>query len=158
MKHEKTLRKTLQIFFANALQNNQKYVEIRCSPINYGDKALAFEPKDVVRVILEEMQHAEDDFGIRSSMIFIASRHGKQEDIEAAIKLYKDLETDAKCGTVFKEYFRGFDVAGNESKKSPNKLRGNFLQILKDCKNVTVHAGETMPAENIWEAVYCLNA
>lgn len=27
-----------------------------------------------------------------------------------------------------------------------------------DCKNVTVHAGETMPAENIWEAVYCLNA
>lgn len=158
LKHEKTLRKTLQIFFANALLNNQKYVEIRCSPINYGDKALAFEPKDVVRVILEEMQYAEDDFGIRSSMIFIASRHGKQKDIKDAIKLYQDLEKDDTCSADFKKFFRGFDVAGNESEKSPEELRMVFQQILQDCKNVTVHAGETMPAENIWEAVYCLNA
>ena len=158
LKHEKTLRKTLQIFFENARRNNLKYVEIRCSPINYRDETLAFEPKDVVRVILEEMQRAEDDFGIKSSMIFIASRHGKQKDIKDAIKLYQDLEKDDTCSADFKKFFRGFDVAGNESKKSPNKLRGNFLQILKDCKNVTVHAGETMPADNIWEAVYCLNA
>lgn len=158
LKHEKTLRKTLQIFFENARLNNLKYVEIRCSPIKYEDTALAFVPKDVVRVILEEMQRAEDDFGIRSSMIFIASRHGKQKDIKDAIELYQDLEKDDTCSADFKKYFRGFDVAGNESEKSPDELRGAFQQILRDCKNVTVHAGETMPADNIWEAVYCLNA
>lgn len=156
LKHEKTLRKTLHVLYRNAQESNQKYLEIRCSPINY--KTDIFAPRDVVRTLLDEMKRAEIKMGIRSSMIFIASRHGKLEDIDDAIKLYHDLEQDAECSGDFKRFFRGFDVAGNESERSPEELRGKFQPILMDCKNVTVHAGETMPAENIWEAVYCLNA
>ena len=156
LKHEKTLRKVLQILYRNVQDNNLKYLEIRCSPINY--KTDIFAPRDVVRTILDEMTRAEIKMGIRSSMIFIASRHGKLKDIDAAIELYRNLEQDIDCGEALKRYFRGFDVAGNESKRRPEKLRGKFQRILMDCKNVTVHAGETMPAENIWEAVYCLNA
>ena len=156
LKNEKTLRMTLQVLYRNAQDNNQQYLEIRCSPINY--KTDIFAPRDVIRTILDEMKQAEIKMGIRSSMIFIASRHGRLKDIDAAIKLYHDLEQDAECSKDFKKFFRGFDVAGNESERSPKDLRDEFQQILMDCKNVTVHAGETMPAESIWEAVYYLNA
>lgn len=148
--HEKTLRRTVQILFDNARECNQKYLEIRCSPINYGKDSLT--PQQVVEIILDEMEKAEPS--VKSSMIFIASRHGKEEDITKSVDLYKRLKNQP----LFKKFFRGFDVAGNESQKSPRDIRKHFEDILGDCLNVTVHAGETMPAQNIWEAVYCLNA
>lgn len=52
----------------------------------------------------------------------------------------------------------GFDVAGSESTRSPRQLREKFEEIFRSCVKITIHAGETEPAKNIWEAVYHLNA
>lgn len=150
--HEKTLRKTLQVLFRNAQKNNLKYLEIRCSPINYS--SAAFPKEKVLDCILDEMEVAERNVGIRLSLLFIASRHGDENKIYEAVKLYQCSKSNEK----FQKFFRGFDVAGSEEKKKPGELRDAFNTVLNDCLNVTVHAGETMPVENIWQAVYDLNA
>lgn len=170
MRHRETIRKTMEILFENARKNNLKYIEIRCSPINYSCGELRldqkvvsaeFSSKDVVEEILKAMKSAEEcdgDSRVYSSMIFIASRHGSRESVVFAIDLYKSLKDDARIGGDFSSYFRGFDLAGDEGAKSPKEMRESFEEILKDCLSITIHAGETMPVENIWEAVYALSA
>lgn len=152
LKHEATLRKTLQILFRNAQAHNLKYLEIRCSPLNYANGE--FTKEKVLDAILDEMENAEKTMGIKLSLLFIASRHNEDYVITEGIDLYKE----AKDNLRFRKFFRGFDVAGNEVAKQPGELRNVFTDVLRDCLNVTVHAGETMPAENIWQAVYDLSA
>ena len=59
---------------------------------------------------------------------------------------------------LFDKYFRGFDLAGNEQSARPSEVRDMFLGVMKDCNNITIHAGETDTSESIWEAVYHLTA
>lgn len=105
----------------------------------------------VLRTIFEELEREPE---VESSVIMIASRHGGYDKIEQSIELVKLMKREA----LFKKYFRGFDLAGDESAKTPKEVREQFLEIMKDCYNITIHAGETAPAENIWEAVYHLTA
>jgi adenosine deaminase len=49
-------------------------------------------------------------------------------------------------------------LAGNEFDKSPQILRELFMPFFEQCFNITIHAGETGSVNNIWEAVYNLNA
>ena len=159
LKTKETLQKTVQIMFDKAREQNIRYLEIRCSPINYICKEDKFFEKDVVKTILDEMKAEEQKpNGIKSSLIFIASRHSDLDKIQKAIELYKKFLTDKELKGLFETYFRGFDLAGDEQQKSPKDVHENFLEILKACLNITIHAGEIAPAENIWEAVYYLNA
>lgn len=173
LRHRETIQKTMEILFRNARKNNLKYIEIRCSPINYqcsplriGDDVICndLDSTSVVREILLAMDSAKNaEDRVDSSMVFIASRHGKSSDtieqkIQSAVDLYKELLSDSEIGELFGRYFRGFDLAGDESANSPEKMRNAFKDILRDCLSITIHAGETMPVNNIWEAVYSLNA
>jgi len=58
----------------------------------------------------------------------------------------------------FSSWFAGFDIAGAEYAQSPGKLREHMHPVMKECLNLTIHAGEGEPSDNIWEAVYELNA
>lgn len=147
--NEKALRKTIQILFGNCLKENVKYIEIRCSPINY--KNGRFTSNKVLRAILEEM---EKETRIKSSLILIASRHGDKEKIRQCFELVKEFRNN----NLFKKYFRGFDLAGDERATAARDMRDDFLNAMKDCLNITIHAGETVSVESIWEAVYYLNA
>lgn len=147
--NEAAIRKTVQILLANCKKENVSYLEIRCSPINYQTKELL--ASKVLRTIFEELEREPE---VESSVIMIASRHGGYDKIEQSIELVKLMKREA----LFKKYFRGFDLAGDESAKTPKEVREQFLEIMKDCYNITIHAGETAPAENIWEAVYHLTA
>lgn len=147
--NEEAIRKTVQILLSNCKKENVVYLEIRCSPINYqADKLSA---SGVLRAVFEELERVPE---VDSSVIIIASRHGGDDKIQQSVELVKQLKDDA----LFKKYFRGFDLAGDESAKSPKEVREQFLEVMKDCYNITIHAGETAPAENIWEAVYYLTA
>lgn len=147
--NEEAIRKTVQILLSNCKKENVVYLEIRCSPINYqADKLSA---SGVLRAVFEELERVPE---VDSSVIIIASRHGGDDKIQQSVELVKQLKDDA----LFKKYFRGFDLAGDESAKTPKEVREQFLEIMKDCYNITIHAGETAPVENIWEAVYYLTA
>lgn len=147
--NEKALRKTVQILFQNCIAENVKYIEVRCSPLNY--QYGRFTPNKVLRAILEEM---EKETSVKSSLILIASRHGEKEKIQESFDLVKEFRNN----NLFKKYFRGFDLAGNERAAAARDMRDNFLNAMRDCQNITIHAGETDSVESIWEAVYYLNA
>lgn len=143
------IRKTVQFLLKNCRDNNVDYIEIRCSPINYITENITGE--DVLNTIFSALEEASD---ISSSVILIASRHGNPDNINKSISLVQKM----KDNQLFKKYFRGFDLAGDEEAMSPKELREKFLEIMKDCYNITIHAGETAPSENIWQAVYYLTA
>jgi len=146
---EKSIRRTVQILLEKAERENIVYLEIRCSPFNYVYDGLS--GQQVIRFICEELEKKPN---LHTSLLLIASRHGKLEKIKHSIELMKKMESDV----LFKKYFRGFDLAGDESVCTPAEMRGEFESILKDCRNITIHAGEDAPVKNIWEAVYLLNA
>ena len=129
---------------------NVRHLEIRCSPMNYTKAGLT--GQKVLEVILKTIDDYRETMSV--SLLIIASRHGELRKISQSINLIKKMgENKFK-----KKYFKGFDLAGNEEKRSPKKLRSLFLDIMKDCYNITIHAGETQDVDKIWQAVYHLNA
>jgi adenosine deaminase len=149
LKSEPSIRKAVQILLEKAEKDNLLYLELRWSPLNYIGELNA---EQVLQCILEELEKGKPN--IRKSLLLIASRHGNLNKIDDSIKLMKSMNNKE----LFVKYFRGFDLAGNESAHSPKELHDKFIDVLKECRNITIHAGETLPAESIWEAVYYLNA
>lgn len=154
--NEKAIRKTVNILTTRCINENVKYLEVRCSPINYENNSTGLSADKVVLAICEELEKAKV---LTSSILLIASRHGAdQKIIENKINESINLVNRLKGNSLFKKYFRGFDLAGDESAKAAKDVRNSFLEIMKDCYNITIHAGETMSSQSIWEAVYYLSA
>lgn len=147
--NENAVRRTVQILLANCIKENILYLEIRCSPINYATEQ--FTAQQVLLSIFEELEKVTE---VETSILLIASRHGDLRKVEESIQLARQM----KGNPLFDKYFRGFDLAGDEGANSPKQLHDKFLEVMRDCLNITIHAGEDMPSENIWEAVYYLNA
>lgn len=147
--HPNSLELTMNLLLNRCINENVKYLEIRCSPFNYKREGLSVD--DVVRLICRMMDSVSDK--IETSLIFIISRHRGDSTSD-----YVDLVKRLKDKQWFSKFFRGFDLAGNESIKTPEELRDSFMDIMKECYNITIHAGETEPVKNIWQAVYHLNA
>ncbi len=152
--NEAALRKTVQLLLQRCKDERLFYLELRCSPLNYVTPE--FPAKQVLRVILEELDREKD--AVDSALLLIATRHGKKKEVRRRITESLQLVYDMEGDQLFDARFRGFDLAGNEGEISPEELRPSFLEIMEDCRNITIHAGETAPAESVWEAVYHLNA
>lgn len=148
--NEKALRRTVQILLDNCIKENVIYLEVRCSPLNYAtDK---FPAQNVIIAIFEELEKRSNE--IESSVIIIASRHSEESKIEGCLKFAETMRGNA----LFDKYFRGFDLAGAEKAKKAEDVRKFFKNAMKECYNITIHAGETEPVESVWQAVYELNA
>lgn len=158
MQSENCVRRACRFLLERCRRDNIRYLELRCSPMNYTRGGLS--GTDVVRILLDELAGRSD---VYVALLFIASRHGKMSDIYRHIELVDELSEPhggwpGGCAELFNERFVGFDLAGTESVRSPRELREAFETLHRRCLNLTIHAGETADAENIWEAVYCLNA
>ena len=149
LNHPYSLELTMNLLLNRCIRENVKYLEIRCSPFNYA--RVGFSVDDVVRLICSMMDSVSEK--IETSLIFIISRHRGDSTVE-----YVNLVKRLKKNQWFNKCFRGFDLAGDESIKTPEELRNSFMDILKECYNITIHAGETEEVESIWQAVYHLNA
>lgn len=147
--HPHSLEATMNLLLNRCINENVKYLEVRCSPFNYARKDYSVE--DVVLLICRLLDSVNDK--LETSLIFIISRHRGDSTSD-----YVDLVRRMKDNPLFKKFFRGFDLAGNESIKTPEELRDSFMDIMKECYNITIHAGETEKVESIWQAVYHLNA
>jgi adenosine deaminase len=147
--HPHSLELTMNLLLNRCINENVKYLEIRCSPFNYARNDFSVE--DVILLICHLMDSVCDK--LETSLIFIISRHRGDSTSD-----YVELVKRMKDNPLFKKFFRGFDLAGNESIKTPKELRNSFMDIMKECYNITIHAGETEEVESIWQAVYHLNA
>jgi len=132
-------------------QHNLKYLELRCSPVNYTMGGL--KEDEIVSIMYDEFEKCKNIVDIR--LIIIGSRHGDENIFKKHVELVHNL---IKKDEKYKNFIVGFDVAGNEAKKSPKELREQLLPLMKECVRFTIHAGENQPVDNIWEAVYELNA
>jgi adenosine deaminase len=150
LQSEEAIRKSCRILSKKCKENNIKYLELRCSPQNYTKGGM--DSEEVVNTIIDELKKDKNCY---YSIMFIASRHGKMETVKKHIELAQNMLTK---NAEFKNWFAGFDLAGAEAAKSPEEFRELFLPLMERCINITIHAGEGEDAENIWKAVYHLNA
>jgi adenosine deaminase len=169
LQSEAVLRFTVQKAVRKALNENVRYLELRCSPWNYTQGELKT-GMEVYRIIAEELIKAEKEYSrhgvptdkrledtkslFRSGVLLIASRHRKMSQVYQYIELMEEIyEKD-----VYPEKLLGIDLAGQEQKLPPSRLREAFLPVMNRCQHITIHAGETEEVERVWEAVYYLNA
>ncbi len=150
MQNEVSIRKACRILKRQCVEENIRYLELRCSPVNYTKGGL--EAEQVVGIIMDELF---DNTNTIFRLIFIASRHGDDKTIKKHIGLALDMYEKNER---FREMFAGFDLAGAEQERSPRELRELFMNILEKSVPTTIHAGENMDVRNIWEAVYHLSA
>lgn len=149
LQHEKTLRKALSILKNNCALQNIKYLELRCSPGKYVRGNLnAMQVVSIIKSELEDCKHTQ------FKIIIIGSRHAGADELKDHVQLMLDLSAMSD----FSSFLAGFDIAGDETAASPSEMRSKLETLLKKCIRFTIHAGETMSPESIWEAVYYLNA
>jgi len=149
LKHPKTLTKTCQILKRKCEEQNIHYCEIRCSPEKYVNKD--FESSHVVEIIHNELNDSDSTL---FQLIIIGSRHNDLTLLYKHAELARELSESEK----YRDFFAGFDIAGDESVRSPLNLKPDLDAILHECIKMTIHAGEDVDPENIWEAAYELNA
>ncbi|NMA44033.1 MAG: hypothetical protein GX946_11730 [Oligosphaeraceae bacterium] len=157
MQSKRCIESACKILREKCRKENIKYLELRCSPVNYTRGGLT--GSDVVRILFENLRDEVCSDCI-FAFIFIASRHGKMSQVYRHIELAEELlDGDEKHQVQsFPQRFVGFDLAGTESARSPRKLRYAFEALHERCIKLTIHAGETASADSIWQAVYDLNA
>lgn len=149
LKHPATLRKTCELLRENCRKDNVRYLELRCSPANYVTKD--FQIEEVIKILMDVLADCKHTL---FKLIIIASRHKDKQLIESHVNyVVNNLNNDK-----FIKFFAGFDVAGDEKQKTPGQVKDDLNDLLKQSIQMTIHAGETVAVENVWEAVYELNA
>lgn len=148
---QKTISKTLEIYAQNLIQENVKYVEIRCSPYKY--TRLGLSQNDVVNCMMRKLEQFKGKLEYR--FLYIIGRQDSKEKINQVVK---DILNLLEQNPDFRKKLVGIDLAGNEGATKPSELREEFMPLLEKCLSITIHAGETENVESIWEAVYHLSA
>ena len=165
-----------------AAEDNIKYLEIRVSPEGYIKKNLTtqeaiqalFDGADCVSQYL----YSKEKF-IWVNFIVTAKRHKTPDkmaiEISSAItnrernirkkenlkKIQDKLPGNRLIALGYDwqpSRIVGFDLAGIEKGYKPAQYEEDFAPLFKTCSFLTIHAGEEGSAQNIWEAVYKLNA
>lgn len=122
---------------------NIQYFEVRFSPILHQQKGLSL--ARIVQSVIDGLNEAEKDFGIRSGVIICGIR---SMDPAVSMRL-------AELTIAFKE--RGvlaFDLAGGEIDNPAKDHREAFQLILNNNINSTVHAGESYGPASIHQAIH----
>ncbi len=148
LQSRESIEKTVDLLCLNALEDNVRYLELRCSPHKY--TAAGLREKEVYDIIERRLREQSDR--IITRIIIIASRHGEEGEIRKAVDLALEVSEEPDS------LLAGIDLAGDEAARRPAQVRTLFLPLLEKCMGVTIHAGETMPSQSIWEAVYHLSA
>jgi len=148
LQSEEALRTAAKLLKTDAERNNLIYKELRCSPGNYTERLTS---REVIEILWDEFKNHSCIF----KLILIGSRHRSLKALRDHVKLCKELKSK---GGKLGEFICGFDLAGSEGMVEPQELRSEILPLLEACIRITIHAGETTQVEDIWKAIYHLNA
>lgn len=148
LQSESAIRAAAKLLKQDAERNNILYKEVRCSPVNYTN---SLKPREVVEILWDELKEHSCLF----RLIIIGSRHRSPKVLQEHADLCLELK---KTRGDLAEFVCGFDLAGPENVVEPEALRMVIRPLLEECIRITIHAGETSAVEDIWKAVYELNA
>jgi adenosine deaminase len=131
----------------DAKREGLDYVELRFSPI-FMAEAHRLRPAAVVEAVVDGVRAGERDFNLRANVIGIISR------TYGATTGLKELEALLN----FKDQIVGLDLAGDEV-HYPGSLFIEHFRLARDVGwHITVHAGEMVGPESIWQALQELGA
>ncbi len=143
MQTREALRRIAYELAEDNARENVRYLEVRYGPILHTDEGLTM--AEVNEAVLDGLQQAERDFGIRSGIIVCGLRDRRESASLAQAELaaaYRDQ------GVV------GFDLAGGEH-GNPAEMHGAaFYFARKHLLNITIHAGEAYGPESIRQALF----
>lgn len=123
------------------------YIELRYSPW-FMAEAHHLHPEGVVEAVTDGVRAAERDTGVRANQIAILSRHYGPE---IAMK-----ELDAQLR--YASEFCALDLAGDEAHFPGEWFTGHFKKARDAGWHITVHAGEIVGPESVWQAIRDLGA
>lgn len=131
----------------DAKQEGIDYIELRFSPV-FMAQAHDLDPAGVVEAVVDGVETAVQDLGIRANLIGIISRHFGPK--------IAWQELDALMTQ--RDHLVGLDLAGDEA-HWPGELFVDHFRLARDVGwYITVHAGESAGPESIWQAVRGLGA
>lgn len=157
--HPAALLPYAEAIVAQCRKEGLSYLELRGSPHKYDSldpsgflrrfkEALELAGATIAHEPVKNFENASPVIGF----VWILDRRHSTEQIRQQIEIatVPDANTEG--------FLLGFDLAGDEGTKAPNMLAKGFLPVFQRCMNITIHAGEGEPADNIWRAAYELHA
>lgn len=128
-------------------RENVRYLEVRFAPVLHRDEGLTLET--ILDAVLEGLNMAERDFGIRTSVIIC----GLRDRFESASLRQAELAVAYR-----KKGVTAFDLAGGEAGNPPKNHLSAFYYARNNLLNLTVHAGESYGPESIRQALFFCSA
>jgi len=123
------------------------YLEVRFSPV-FMAKPYSIVPEGIVEAVVDGIQAAQGDFGIRTNIIGIISRTYGPD--------LARLELDSLLTQ--KSSLQAVDLAGDEQNFPGEFFVDHFNRVVSAGLQVTIHAGESVGPGSIWQAIKQLHA
>lgn len=145
---QEIIRRVTREAIEDAAEDNVRYLELRFSPIALS-RAQGFTLAQIMDWVQGSAAEAARDFNIPTRLIVTINRH---EDVDQAAEIaYLAAE---RCG----DGIVGLDLAGNEADFSITPFRSMILRAHKSGLQMSIHAGEWGPGENVTYAIEHLSA
>lgn len=132
----------------DAAADNVRYLELRFTPAALG-KAADFPLGEVMDWVIEGVKKAQSKHPISARLIASINRH---ESVEIAAQV-AELAIDRLDSALV-----GLDLAGDEANYPAAIFEPVFREARQGGLNITIHAGEWGPAENVAQAITLLGA
>jgi adenosine deaminase len=142
MQTEAQLRLVTQDLFAQLVQDNVLYAEIRFAPLLHTVQDLS--AQDVVRVVEATVSEFIKATGVEAYLILYTLRQFSQTQSLDTVKLVEQFK-----GT----YVVGFDIAGDEASFPIDAHISAFQFAATHNIPCTAHAGEARGSNSIWETL-----
>jgi adenosine deaminase len=131
----------------DAKREGLDYVELRFSPW-FMAESHGLDPAGVTEAVVDGVESAIRDFGMRAKLIGILSRtYGPEVAWQELAALLQ-----------FRDQLLGLDLAGDEANWPGTLFVDHFGRARAAGFEITVHAGESAGPESIWQAVQELGA
>jgi adenosine deaminase len=142
MQTEEQLRLVTQDLFAQLVQDNVFYAEIRFAPHLHTEQGLS--AHEIVRVVEATVSESIKATGVEARLILCTLRHFSQTQSLDTLKLVEQFK-----GT----YVAGFDIAGDEVGFPIDAHISAFQYAAAHNIPCTAHAGEARGSNSIWETL-----
>ena len=146
MQTEEQLRLVTQDLFAQLVQDNVLYAEIRFAPLLHTEKDLS--AQDVVRVVEATVSESIKATGVEARILLCTVRHFSETQSLETIKLVEQFH-----GTCV----AGFDIAGDEAGFPIDAHVKAFHYAHDHLIPCTAHAGEAKGFQSVWETLRNFN-
>ncbi|PKO03365.1 MAG: adenosine deaminase [Chloroflexi bacterium HGW-Chloroflexi-5] len=123
------------------------YIELRYSPWFMAEPH-ALNPQGVVEAVTDGIRAGEREFGVRVNQVGILSRHYGSEIAHQELSALLS----------FKNEITALDLAGDEGNYRGEWFVDHFSKAREAGWHITVHAGEIMGPQSIWQAIRELKA